>query len=53
MDLPDEDVIRDETKALTRDFVAEVSHDPAVAVVPGVAEVPVALRVTVGLAAQG
>ena len=52
LDVPHADVIRDETEAVTRDLVAEVRADPAVAVVPGVGEVPVTLRVTVGPAAQ-
>lgn len=52
LEAPHTDVIRDETEAVTRDFVAEVRSDPAVAVVPGVSEVPVTPRVTVGPAAQ-
>ena len=46
------DLIRDETEAVIRDFVAEVRSDAAVAVVPAVGEVPVTLTVTVGPAAQ-
>lgn len=46
------DVIGEDTESRTREFVAEVRRDPAVAVVPGVAEVPVTLRVGVGPAAQ-
>lgn len=52
LDVPHLDVIRDETEAVIRDLVAEVRSDAAVAVVPGVGEVAVTLRVTVGPAAQ-
>jgi nucleotide-binding universal stress UspA family protein len=52
VDVPDADVIRDDTAARTRDFLAEVRRDPVVAVVPGVDEVAVSVVVTVGPAAQ-
>ena len=46
------DPVRDDTEARMRDFVADVRRDPAVAVVPGVGEVPVSFVVSVGPAAQ-
>jgi nucleotide-binding universal stress UspA family protein len=52
VDVPDVDVIRDDTASRTREFVAEVRRDPFVAVVPGVHEVPVSVVVTAGPAAQ-